>query len=75
MAYHRLPYCLVVFGVFTLEGIGHEILVDKNLRMKGIFLLELLDVDIVLFRRLNPGRRHLRSWMQQRCSKEGESET
>jgi hypothetical protein len=65
VAYNSLPYCLVVLGVFTLEGICHQILVDKDLRMEGVLLLELLNIDIIMLRGLDPGRRHRCGWVLQ----------
>jgi hypothetical protein len=47
-----------LLGVFTLEGVGHQVLVDEDLRVESILLLELLDFDIVALW-LDPGRRHL----------------
>jgi hypothetical protein len=58
VAHNRLPDSLLVLGVFTLEGVGHQVLVDEDLRVESILLLELLDFDIVALW-LDPGRRHL----------------
>ena len=63
-----LPESLAVLGIFTLEGIGHQVLVDEDLRVESILLFELLDLDIVVFG-LDPGRRHLVvcQWLVSRC--------
>lgn len=53
-----LPDSLAVLGVFALESIAHQVLVDENLGVESIFLLELLDFDIAVLW-LDPGRRHL----------------
>jgi hypothetical protein len=58
VAHNCLPDSLLVLGVLTLEGIGHQVLVDEDLRVESVLLLELLDFDIVAFW-LDPGRRHL----------------
>lgn len=52
-----LPDCLLVLGIFALEGIGHEVLVDEDLGVESVFLLEGLDVDILALR-LDAGGRH-----------------
>jgi hypothetical protein len=58
VAQNCLPDSLLVLGVFTLEGIGHQVLVDEDLRVESVLFLELLDFDIVALW-LDPGRRHL----------------
>jgi hypothetical protein len=53
-----LPESLAVLGVFTLKGIDHQVLVDEDLGVESVFLLQLLDFDIVTLW-LDPSRRHL----------------
>jgi hypothetical protein len=53
-----LPESLTVLGVFTLEGIDHQVFVDENLGVESVLLLQLLDFDIVTLW-LDPSRRHL----------------
>jgi hypothetical protein len=58
VAHNRLPDSLLVLGVLTLESIGHQVLVDEDLRVESVLVFELLDLDIVTFW-LDPGRRNL----------------
>lgn len=58
VALDGLPQSLAVLGVFTLESIGHQVLVDEDFRVESVLLFELLDADIVVLC-LDPGRRHL----------------
>lgn len=49
---------LLVFGIFTLEGVAHEILVDQDIGVESVLLLEGLHFDIIALR-FDAGRRHL----------------
>jgi hypothetical protein len=62
-----LPQGLIMFSVFTLEGIGHQVLVDKDLGVESVFLFQLLDFDIVTLW-LDPSRRHLVVCVDGRCA-------